>query len=397
MTSPLNIAVVAACPFPCERGTPIRIHRLSEALSRRGHRVHVVTYHFGDDNSGFPFAVHRTRNLPFYRRRAAGPTYTKLLLLDPLLVGCLRHVLRNCDIDVVHAHHLEGLLAALAARRKGGPPIVYDAHTLLGAELPFYNMALPPAFKRWLARVLDQRLPRRADHVVAVTQAIRDHLVEAGACAGEGITVATNGVEIERFAMAPSVIPDFESGSELLAYAGNLSAYQGIGQMLKALEIVRRTRPRVRLVVVTDNPTEELRRMAAEIGVSEGLIVVQGGFEKVPGILQAADVLLNPRPECPGIPQKLLNYMAACKPIVSFAGSGQVLEHCRSGWLVEGDQPAALAEGILKVLTDSALAARLAAGARSDVEARFSWDGAAARLESVFTAVLGDSQGTIRR
>ncbi len=35
--------MVAACPYPARRGTPIRIHRLAEAMAARGHRVHVVT------------------------------------------------------------------------------------------------------------------------------------------------------------------------------------------------------------------------------------------------------------------------------------------------------------------------------------------------------------------
>ena len=42
-----TVAVVAACPFPAPRGTPIRILRLSEALAARGHRVHVVAYDAG--------------------------------------------------------------------------------------------------------------------------------------------------------------------------------------------------------------------------------------------------------------------------------------------------------------------------------------------------------------
>jgi len=47
MTDSLRIAMIAACPFPWPRGTPIRIHRIAEAVARRGHAVHVVTYHLG--------------------------------------------------------------------------------------------------------------------------------------------------------------------------------------------------------------------------------------------------------------------------------------------------------------------------------------------------------------
>ncbi|MFO1075557.1 MAG: hypothetical protein U1E17_23225 [Geminicoccaceae bacterium] len=35
----LRIGMVAACPLPARRGTPLRIERLAEALAARGHHV----------------------------------------------------------------------------------------------------------------------------------------------------------------------------------------------------------------------------------------------------------------------------------------------------------------------------------------------------------------------
>ena len=68
MTEPLRIAMIAACPFPWPRGTPIRIHRIAEAVAGRGHAVHVVTYHLGEELADAPFVVHRIRDVPAYRR-----------------------------------------------------------------------------------------------------------------------------------------------------------------------------------------------------------------------------------------------------------------------------------------------------------------------------------------
>lgn len=44
-----NVAMVAACPFPGNRGTPSRILQMAQGLEDLGHTVHVVTYHFGTD------------------------------------------------------------------------------------------------------------------------------------------------------------------------------------------------------------------------------------------------------------------------------------------------------------------------------------------------------------
>lgn len=37
MSRRYRIAMVAACPFPCPRGTPVRVRRMAEALTARGH------------------------------------------------------------------------------------------------------------------------------------------------------------------------------------------------------------------------------------------------------------------------------------------------------------------------------------------------------------------------
>ena len=59
-----HIAMVAACPFPYARGTPIRILRMAEALAQIGHEVHVVTYHLGAGPASAALRIHRTPSWP---------------------------------------------------------------------------------------------------------------------------------------------------------------------------------------------------------------------------------------------------------------------------------------------------------------------------------------------
>jgi hypothetical protein len=119
---PLRIAMIAACPFPSPRGTPIRIFRMAEALAHLGHEVHVATYHIGDDTGPLPFEVHRIPHVSFYRRSDPGPTYGKLMVLDPLLGRSLRRLIRTARFDVIHAHHYEGLLVAKSLPARIGRP-----------------------------------------------------------------------------------------------------------------------------------------------------------------------------------------------------------------------------------------------------------------------------------
>jgi hypothetical protein len=92
MTKPLRVAMVAACPFPYPRGTPIRIFRMAEALSELGQEIHVITYHLGQKVESINFNLHRIPNLHFYKKVNPGPSYLKLMVVDPMLTykRCLR-------------------------------------------------------------------------------------------------------------------------------------------------------------------------------------------------------------------------------------------------------------------------------------------------------------------
>lgn len=386
MTRPFRIAMVAACPLPCPRGTPVRIHRMAEALAHRGHEVHVVTYHLRQGDEVLPFATHRTPEVRTYRRFGPGPTLGKLLVMDPMLVRTLRSLLGEGRFDVIHAHHYEGLLVARLARGRRPTPIIYDAHTLLETELPYYGLGLPSGLKRLAGRTLDRWLPGLAEHVVAVSDHIREMLVDAGVVPADRATVVENGVELEPF-RAASGRPRAEPRTTELIFTGNLAPYQRIDLLLRSFRTVVRARDDARLLVVGSGSLEGYDALARSLGVRDLIATVQSDFGAIPSHLAGADVALNPRTACAGVPQKLLNYMAAAKPIVSFAGSGQVLEHGRTGWLVPDEDPDAFGNAVLHLLAQPRLAEALGAAARRQVVEHYSWDRTARLVEVVYERV----------
>src|SRR6186713_883007 len=103
--------------------------------------------------------------------------------------------LRRRPYDVIHAHHAEGLLAAASARLRLDVPIVYDVHTLLHSELPYYRMGLSRSVLAHCGAYLDRRLPQSAEHVIAVSEDIRTHLTASGRVASDRVSLIPNGVE----------------------------------------------------------------------------------------------------------------------------------------------------------------------------------------------------------
>lgn len=384
--SRLRIAIVAACPFPWPRGTPTRILGLSRAMGRRGHDVHVVTYHLGkstDDETSF--AVHRTRRITWYRRVAPGPSYLKMIVMNPLLVRSLRRTLHDSEFDLIHAHHYEGLLVALGSNSES-LPIIYDAHTTLASELPSYGLGLPGVVKHGIGRLLDRTVPGFADHTIAVSESIRSYLIEIAAADPDRTDVVGNGVDIAPFQALERDVGGGR-GSETVVYAGNLAPYQRIDLLLDAFAELKDLRKSSRLLIATQDSFQEYERHARSLGVRDSIEVVTSGFEELLELLARADVAVNPRVVCDGVPQKNFNYMASSLPVVSFRSSSEPSVHGKTGLAVPDGDTTGLAKALLKLLTDEDARHRMGRAARTHVE-EFSWRSRAEEVESIYRNVL---------
>ena len=324
--------MVAACPFPAPRGTPVRILRVAEALALRGHEVHVAAYHLGDLTARLPFTVHRIARVPTYNKMDPGPTYQKLAIVDAMLAAKVFELTRRLRPDVIHAHHYEGLISALPAKYVFRVPVVFDSHVLLQAELDYYDLKGLGRAKGRIGRMLDRHLSRRADHVVPVSSDIRARLIEQDILEHDRITVAQNGVEQHFFHGTSGAFP--HDGARRIIFTGNLALYQGIDLLLKAFSRLATSHPLARLVIVSNSDRRAFDRIARELGLLDRIDFIDASLEALPSLISSADIAVNPRTHCPGVPQKLLNYMAAGAAVVSFAGSAKHLIHQKTALVV---------------------------------------------------------------
>jgi glycosyltransferase involved in cell wall biosynthesis len=380
----MRVLMLAACPLPWPRGTPIRIHHLAEALASLGHQVEVVAYPAGDASVPVNYRLHRVGGPGTAMETAPGPSLRKLAHLDPLLYTRARRMLAAGPFDVIHAHHYEGLVAGLLARRtRPQVPLVFDCHTLLGPELPQYPLPVP---RRWRAAIggrLDRWLPRRADHLIAVSEGMRQWLAAAGGVPAERISLIPNGVEHAHFGVsAPAATR--EAGRPRIVFAGNLAEYQNVRLLLQAFRRVLDAVPDAALALVTDDGIEPVRPTIDALGLTGAVLALDGGYAELPARLAEADVLANPRVQCSGVPQKVLNYMAAGRGIVSFESSRGPLRHGMTALVVPDGDVAAFAAALVRLLREPALAGALGRAARAEVVSERGWDQVAARVTALY-------------
>lgn len=382
MTPNFSVLHVAACPFPASRGTPVRILRLAEAIHSLGHRVEVVTYHLGDSEQGLPFPVHRIAPIAFYNKMNPGPTYAKLLVVDFMLMLKVFDLARQNRYDVIHAHHYEGLLAALPAHFLLNIPVVFDSHTLLQTELPYYKLFLPDWFKRKVGELFDRFFPVFADHIICVSD--QQHLVYSSYLGTNSsrFSMVPNGVEVEHFAAGRA--EPVPAGQLTLGYAGNLASFQGIDLMLDATSRLVDEFPNLMLNIYTNDAPDAYQSWLSLPALAGKVHFFPSDFMTLPHQLAQADLLLSPRPKGDGYPIKLMNYMAASKPIVCFSAASHDLVHGESGWLVENITPEEYAQAIRHLLLNPGLREEIGRNARELVEQEFSWERRARQVDQIY-------------
>jgi glycosyltransferase involved in cell wall biosynthesis len=232
----------------------------------------------------------------------------------------------------------------------------------------------------WLDRAysqLDRWSLRGAYRVVTVCGPFADKLESRG-IDRDRITVLHNSVK-------PFVAPPLEQvrrvqhslglqDEAVILAVGRLSYEKGIADLLRAAAVLSNTKgvPNFRLVLVGDGPEREaLARLASRLGI-EGKLAM-AGFQRDTKPYYSIATLMAVSSHTEGSPNVVLEAMAAGLPIAATAVGGipEILEEGLTGLMVPPRNPDAMADAILRILTDPEMRLRLGAAARLRAESNF--------------------------
>jgi glycosyltransferase involved in cell wall biosynthesis len=211
--------------------------------------------------------------------------------------------------------------------------------------------------------------------------------------AGEKVLVAHNGANPHLLDGAlgkaeARVRLGLPAGRPIALYAGRVNAEKGLDQILALAAL----RPEILFVLVGSEGQGPIEAEAA--GRANVRIVPWQGPEALPLWLHAADALLIPPSRAPldqfrncVLPLKLFSYLAAGRPILAPAApdTAELLDDGVNAQLVPPGAPDLAAAALDRMVGDSALAARLGAGALASAR-ELTWDRRAEKIH----AFLGD-------
>ena len=279
----------------------------------------------------------------------------------------IRRAIRSFRPDIVHTHTAKaGLLGRLAAFSCRVPVVVhtFHGHVLHGYFRPVVTRAI---------RMLESLLARRTTALVAVGVRVRDELLDAGVGRQDQYTVVSPGVaaavNVDReVARRMHGLPEDQP---VVLFVGRLTAVKRVDRLLEAMELVRRRRPDVVLVIAGEGDLyDEARRLAESAGRSVRFL----GWQPELGSLYAAADLVVLTSDNEGMPVTLIEAaMAGVPGVTTDVGSAsEVVIDGVTGRVV----PVAagpVAEAIVDLL-DSGRLATMAVEARRYAEEHFGMD-----------------------
>ncbi|MFW6145852.1 MAG: TIGR03087 family PEP-CTERM/XrtA system glycosyltransferase [Planctomycetota bacterium] len=209
---------------------------------------------------------------------------------------------------------------------------------------------------------LERRVLRTCDRVVLVSQA------EAAALNGgaANVLVVGNGVDLEYF--TPTPLPSAPS----LVFTGTMDYRPNVdGVCWFVREVwgeVRRVVPSATFTIVGRHPTAAVRALDEAPGVT-----VTGAVPDVRPYLVAARAAVAPLQIARGIQNKVLEAMAAGRPVVATREALEGLEMHPGVDVLQADTPEAWRAHLAALLADDGFAEPLAAAARRTVTGGYSW------------------------
>jgi len=264
--------------------------------------------------------------------------------------------------QLVHCHDAHSAAVGSAAASLAAVPI-----RVLSRRVVF------PIKRNVLSR---SKYTKRIDAIIAVSEAVRRVLIE-GSIPCERIETIPDGTDLSLYRGTTSdalrTELHLDSGDFLAGTVANLSEDKDLRTLILAAGILREKVPPIHFVVVGRGPLEaELKRLAGEIRV-EDTVHFLGFRDDVPQILASLDVFVLPSLQ-EGLGSVILDAMACGLPVVAteIGGIPEVVEEGKTGFLIPAEDPASLADAVLRLSKDRDLAGELGRRGRESVQQNFS-------------------------
>ncbi|HEX9932703.1 MAG TPA: TIGR04063 family PEP-CTERM/XrtA system glycosyltransferase [Allosphingosinicella sp.] len=310
----------------------------------------------------------------------------------------IAEVIRAVRPDQLHVHSpVLNALAALRPARRHGVPLLYEIRAFWEDAAVGNGTGREGSPRYRLTRALETWAAGKADAVAVICEGLRRDLVSRGVDPAK-ILVSPNGVDMSLFGSPPGRDAafarelGFDDDAEVIGFIGSFYDYEGLDDLIAAMPLLARLRPKARLLLVGGGPMDSQLRAQAAASPASGRIHFAGRVphHEVERWYAAIDVLVYPRKA-----MRLTELVTPLKPLEAMAqkklvaasdvgGHRELIEHGVTGTLFPAGDPAAMAGAIAHLFENRAAWDERRETARRFVERDRNWSSNISRYEPVY-------------
>nr|WP_319398255.1 glycosyltransferase family 4 protein [uncultured Carboxylicivirga sp.] len=293
----------------------------------------------------------------------------------------VEQLMKNENIDLVHAHGTRALSNTYRSANKLKLPLIYTVH-----GWSFHQDQ--PFVMKFLRKQAEKFLSSKATSTICVSKSNqqtgqRDINLQRS-------EVINNAINLEKF----NPNRDYEPLREQLGFTDNHYVVGFIARMtvqkepltlVKAMKHIASVNDNIQLLMVGDGELKEQTiNLVNKLGLQRR-VIFEPFRQDIPNVLNGIDLYCLPS-LWEGFPIGILEAMAMRKPVLATPvdGTVELIEHNHSGFLVEEKNPEKLAESILSIYNDKILSDQVADNAYKKVVSNYSIQQLVQKVEAVY-------------
>jgi glycosyltransferase involved in cell wall biosynthesis len=299
--------------------------------------------------------------------------------IDILCLIRLIHYLIRTKPDILHTFMFTsntwGRIAGIGAK----VPVIIAAERSLDLwKKPFHFF-------------IDRMLGKKTDHILCVSEDVRRFYKTKLRLPAEKFSMIPNGIDIDT---CDNIIPadlkkEFQRKGPFVLCGTRLSPEKGVEYLIQAAPFLIERLPDIQIIIAGEGgERRRLQELVEKKGLS-GTVLLAGFRKDLPNLLAGADIAVLPS-LFEGMPHFLLEAMALEKPIAAtnVGGSREIVHQGKNGLLSPPRNPRALADNILRILTNPQLSREMGREGKAIVTQYYHLNHIIKRYESLYQKAI---------
>ncbi|MFX1521701.1 MAG: glycosyltransferase family 4 protein, partial [Promethearchaeota archaeon] len=330
----------------------------------------------------------------------------------------LKKVIKNSEIELIHAQNILTIPPSIIAAKKAQIPVIgtirdywpicfkrsfirpdgkvcngCNAKNLINCinlEGALFSFSMPITIPYVYANLsIKQLLLNRADHIIAVSAAVREHLLTRqpfdklqnfSRLSPQKISVIPNIMPVPSKTLTQSELLtmrhsyNFDENDILILYVGQLTYGKGVLTLIQATKHLLQKNPSVKLVILGTGPLiDYIKKTSNSIGDQlryYGFLP----YNEVLKFYQLADIIVSPSIWPEPLSRVIIEAMALGRPVIAtnVGGTPEIITHEKNGILIEPDDHKGIENALYRLTTDPDLRSRIGLEGRKTIENQYS-------------------------